>query len=236
MGKVRIVLVALVSMLYTTAQEVTVKGVLENTAAYYTGKDNYRINMTFSLLQGFTGKKVTESYKGIMDKHGDYVKTVFQESEVHQFPKVQLTMDNVNKTATLSELSLDNNNPAQMASLLQYYTKSQKIVDGGKTWICELVAEHQMFSQLPYGKILLYVSKKDYRMVKQVFYFKHLVPFRDNDSKKSVRDQARLLIEFNHDFKAMVERKELTDFMIREDNGNRLTEKYASFQLIDRTK
>ena len=145
-------------------------------------------------------------------------------------------MDNVTKTATLSELAFDNSTPAQITGLLRYYKKSQKIIDHGKTWICELVAEHHMFSQLPYGKILLYVNKEDYSMVKQVFYFNNQVPFRDNDSKKSVRDQGRLLIEFNHDFKVEVEPRELADFMINEGKGNRLTEKYASFQLIDRTK
>ncbi len=219
------------------AQEPSVKEVLDKVTHFYKNKNSYRIEMTFSMLRGLSGNKVTEIYDGTLEKNGDYIRTVFLESEVHKFRNGQVTVDDKKRTIIFSDLVTDHSSPAEVASLLNYFKKSQLTDGGEKKWICELVAVQNTFSQLPYGKVVLHIDKNNFSVLKQVLYFSTLVPFQDENSGGTVNDYGRLAIEMKHDFDGQVQKRSLKEFIIKETNQNlQLTGQYRSYQLIDQRK
>ena len=220
-----------------SAQLSSVKEVLDKVTQFYKGEDSYRIEMTFSMMRGITGNTITESYKGTMEKNGSYGRNLFLETEIHRFPNAQLAIDTKNRVVTLSDLGPEQNSPAEVASLLDYYTKSQLIDGGSGEWVCELVSEGNGFSQLPYGKIEVYVDKENFSVAKQVLYFSNLVPFADGESGSTVQDYGRLVIEMEHELNADIAIRRLKDFIAEKaDQDRKLIGQYMNFQLIDKTK
>ncbi len=219
------------------AQTPQPKELLDKVTDFYKEQDRYRVNMTFTLLRGLEGNKAVESYKGSMEKSNDYHKNSIQNTEVYTFPEGQIILDNTQYTISYSPKASAqaHDETLQVSNFLKYYEKSQ-VKDSGDSWVCEMVSARKNFGQLPYGKVVLYIRKKDYSIAKQVLFFANLIPFTSDDGKRTEQDMGRLEIVLDHQWNEDIEPKELSSFVTRSAvNQLQVQPAYAAYKLINRS-
>lgn len=218
------------------AQQMDVKSVLEKTTDYYSNIKEYQIDMTFTMYRGITGDNITESYMGSVQKTKTCTVNTVLGVEVYQFPDVKLVVDTAKKNIIYSKSGASNGSgPIEIESLLNYYDKT-KLNDGGKEWICEMVSTQKTFNQLPYGKVVLYINKKNYSVSKQVLYFSSLIPFKSKSGNEMEQDYGRLTIDLKNQPGKRETKNKLSDFIITSVDGKINVHKdYASYELINQT-
>ncbi|MEE9363950.1 MAG: hypothetical protein V3U92_15220 [Cellulophaga sp.] len=234
-----LVLLLLGAALSSNAQGKDVEKVLDKATDFYKNKDQYKINMTFSLYRGLTGNTITETYKGTMEKSGEYSRNTILSTQVHRFSKAQLVIDATAKTMTYTQIDpvAVQNSPMEIGAFLKYYEKSQLLDTGENQWICEMVTTKKNFIQVPYSKVVLYINKKDYSISKQELYFTNLIPFKGKSGNNTEQDYGRLVIELKHDFDSKIQKRELKDFLTNTSGRTKqLQKEFVSYRLIDQTK
>jgi len=216
----------------------TVKEVLEKASAYYANTHQYQLSMTYTLFRGLSGDRATESYTGTMTKVNNYSQISVLNTTVFQFPEARLVIDEDRKIVAYSEIGSTENvgSPVDVSSFLQYYSEAQ-ILDKGTYWQCELVAEKKALTNLPYGKVILDIDKRDYQIRKQELFFANLIPFKDKNGELEERDYGRLIIQLKQQGNDVVETKTLGDFILKTaSNKIQLQQPYAAYELIDQTE
>ncbi|GAA3591166.1 hypothetical protein Q4Q39_15830 [Flavivirga amylovorans] len=222
----------------TEAQKSSVKELLNKVSNFYLNKNQYHIDMTFTMYRGITGNEATESYTGTMEKNDKYNKNSILGTLVYRFPEAQLIVDNNQKRVIYNDLDTSEmqNYPVDLSAYMKYYDKSQ-ILEEGNQWVCELVVSQNTFSELPYGKVLLYINKNDYSITKQVLFFSNLIPFQGKEASDIEQDYGRLHIDLSYNFNKEIEKKELAYFITKTANSKiQLQKDFASYQLIDQTE
>ncbi|NHF58985.1 hypothetical protein FK220_006520 [Flavobacteriaceae bacterium TP-CH-4] len=236
-GKWFITVIILCWSVSSQAQNQEVKNVLDKVTQYYLADNEYRVEMTFTMYRGFTGNKSTERYKGTLEKKNGYSKNSILDTEVYQFPNAKLIVNSSENTITYNKAEPGAvEAPIDLSSYLEFYQKSQ-LLEEGNEYVCEFVTQRNNFEQMPYGKVLIYVDKNDYRVTRQVLYFSNLIPFNDENGQPTIQDYGRLVIELAHDMEKEIEQRKLADFIVKTPEGNlALQPNYADFQLIDQTE
>lgn len=218
--------------------QATVKEVLDKSMQFYAMKDQYHIDMKFTMHRGLSGENPTESYEGSMQKKGEYIKNTALSTIVHQFQSAKVVIDESTKTMFYEKLEADaiQNAPINLNAFLEQYKKSQ-VHDNGSEWICEMVAETNNFVQTPYGKVMIYVDKDNFEIKKQVLFFTNRVPFNIENGSGTEPDFGRLVINLKYRDDIEIQPKQLKEFLVN-DTGNalKLQEEYASYKLIDQTE
>ncbi len=225
-------------ILHAQAQKPSVNELLSKASNFYLKTNQYQVKMTFTMYRGITGDKKTESYTGTMEKNNEYTKNSILGTSVYRFPQAQLIVDNNQKKIVYTTLETNTiqNSPVDLSAYIKDYDKSQ-VLEEGNQWVCELVASQNTFSQLPYGKVLLYLSKKDYSVTKQVLFFSNLIPFQGKEESDIEQDYGRLHIDLLYDFNKKVEKTELAYFIKKTANNKiQLQKNFASYQLIDQSE
>lgn len=220
------------------AQEKTVKDVLDKASHLYLSKKEYLVDMTFTMYRGVSGNNITETYKGTMAKKGAYTKNEVLDTKIYIFPEANITIDEKQKILNYTPLKTNpqQKTPIDLSVFLEYF-KQNKLQDSGKEWICEMVSEANMFSQIPYGKVLIHINKSDYRITKQVLYFSRLIPFQKENSSDIEQDYGRLVIDLKHNWNPSIEEKKIEDFLVVKPNHKvQLHTAYATYQLVDQTE
>ncbi len=218
-------------------QKPWVKELLNKVSNFYLNKSKYHIDMTFTMYRGIKGNAVTESYTATMEKNGSYSKNSISGTLVYRFPKAQVVVDNTSKKIIYSKPNTGTqNSPIDLKAYITHYEKSQ-VLDKGSQWVCEFVSTQNSFSKLPYGKVLLYINKSDYRVTKQILYFSNLIPFQEKGTTDVVQDYGRLHIDLAYDFDMNIEKKELKHFILATASNKIQPQKdFANYQLIDQTE
>jgi hypothetical protein len=235
-----IILVLLLGFLKGTsvcAQERDIKDILDRASKFYTEQPQFKVDMTFTMYRGFYGENVTESYQGTMQKKGDFIKNTMLNTQVYQFPKAKIIIDEDGKTLTYTPMDTGRTlkAPIDLGVFLEYYQQSQ-VLDQGNEWVCEMVAERKNIGTIPYGKVVLHISKEDYHITRQELFFSQRVPFKSKNGSGTEQDFGRLVIDLVHHKETAVETRNLSDFIVVSNPKKlRLQGNYANYRLIDRT-
>lgn len=219
-----------------TAQNMEIENVLSKVTKQYEDQEQFQIDVTYAMHRGFTGNKITESYKGKVLKKGNYSYFEVLGSKIIQFPDAQLIFDQRKKTITYAKKTNTglNNSPLNITRFLTMYDKT-KITAQENTLICEMVSTAKNV-QLSYGKVVLYVDKSNFRIKKQELFFSNVVPFTNTEKKSREMDYARLIITMDHKTVALKKTPQISDYFIRNTSGKmRLLPQYNEYQLINQS-
>lgn len=217
------------------AQNEKTKDLLKKVQLAYENTKQYRIAVTYNMHRGFSGNNITESYQGSLVKNGDFSQFKALNSEIIQFPGIQLTMDHTEKIVRYAKTAKGAtvpNSPLEVSNFLKLYDKT-KVTERDGILVCEMVATKSNM-QNPYAKVVLHVNKDTYRIERQELFFTSMIPFVESDGKTRKLDVGRLVILMN--FKEMEEQVEPTpkDFILRSGkNDMSLTEQYKGYRLIN---
>lgn len=226
--------VLMVSGLAINAQEIKASELLKKVETHYKNTKTFNLDVEYAMYKGYTGTHRTESYMGSMYKNNEVTQIKVLGSEIVQFPKAQLTINNDYKTVTYNEITDKTlqQSPLDISAFLNFYKVVSTEVSGS-TIIQELVVKNSQLP-IPYNKIILHINKQDYSIKKQVLYLATKVPFIDDEGKSS-QDVGRMVITFKT--KPMPEDiPELQDYVILGANDKlRLAKAYTTYNIIDQS-
>ena len=221
-----------VGCLEVNAQQPTAAESLAKIETYYKTAKSFSIQVKYNMYKGHTGNHLTESYEGTMTKNGAVSQIKILGSEILQFPEAQLTINKDNKTLVYNEISGESlkKSPLDVSTFLKYYKETSTKVSGNML-IHEMVLKNNQMP-IPYSKIVIYINKANYQLVKQELYLSTKVPFVD-EKGKDTKDVARMEISFKYNKKSMTKTPRLKDYVQLEPNKKvRLTQAYAAYTII----
>lgn len=192
--------IVFLTLTYSSAQ--TAESILQEYLNVKRNETSLQVDISYSMYKGKNGKEPTESYKGVQAHLG---KTFYQKLGTMEYIQGEDFMVKLNteekamlvgysSKPILNDLSLLNNE-----AVLGYF-KDMELKDMGNKWL--LIAKSNVTSLMPFSKMEFYLSKKDYKLYKQVVYYSSLVDYSDSYKDKTIKpdyDNPRLEVVYtNH--------------------------------------
>lgn len=216
------------------AQQLTAIATLKKVEAHYKTTKTFSLDVEYAMYKGYTGTHLTEAYKGSIVKNGDITQFKILGSETLQFPKMQLVINEENKTVAYNLMSNKTlqQSPLDMASFLKFYKEVSTDISGNTIVVVLAVKNNQV--PVPYNKIMVHINKNDYSIQKQVLYLSTKVPFVMEDGKET-EDVGRMVITFKTN-PIPPKVPQLQDYVILEPHKKpRLAKAYANYTIIDQS-
>lgn len=211
----------------------TIKRLILQSKAAYEEKNVYNMGLTYTLYNTPTSNEFSERYSGVSVKNGSNLYSKIDKTEFIQINKTYIKIDNESKLVSILENTNFNKSPFEdLASILKHYDKFD-IHEDTKQWICTLTAPEVTFT--PYGKIIIYISKKDYTIKQQDFFLLHRNEFKDKSGKIQTSNP-RLVVKvdyMNEDLKNYIEKLTLTNYFSKQEGKIKLSKQYQQYQIID---
>jgi len=210
------------------------ESILNKVFDYYKTAESYSYNCTYNMYRGFTGNIITESYKGTIFKDGNISRITALNSEILSYPNAQLTISNDSKLIIYIKKRVDfvEKSPVDISLFLKYFEGN--IVSQENNIIkYEMTLTKNNF-QIPYQKVVFYINKTNYSLIRQELFFATKLPFK-NAEGESVNDFGRMEIIFSPNNHSLKNIKKIEDFLIIEKDTIKLTKAYQNYQLIDQS-
>lgn len=171
----------------TNAQEKTVNEILKGTQEAMKKHTDLSCNMNYNWYDTYTATRPSIEYKGVMIKQESVVYSKINQTFFISDEKEQLALK-CNEAQQALVVSKVNANQEQLPwELIEIYIKQfkiKKVIDKGDHWVCTLTTD--VITQLPYGKVEIYIDKKSALMTKQVLYFLSQVPYKNTKGEKKM--------------------------------------------------
>jgi hypothetical protein len=179
----RFLLIIIFFTIGTTAYSQTVNEVLQRMGKQYSTAEYLQYNSNYSLYKTADSKKVEQAYKGFFHKNPQneiYMK--IDQTEILNSKNVNLKINHSEKAIQISDPMQNYFGNFDIRPLLDL-CKIESFKDFKVYWEITLIAKK--YSNLPYSKIVVQISKK-YFLEKSIFYYNTAVNFsKDYRSPKS---------------------------------------------------
>lgn len=174
----------------------------------YTNLDRYSFETNYKSFGSYDDTEVLENYNGKMIRKDKQVylrtnNTIFLNSQdknlkIYGDEKVIEAYKAVKQDAIKQS-------PIFITEMLKQY-KHKDFEESTKHFICTLQAGY--ITQMPYGKIIIYINKKTYAIEKQIFYMLAKLPYVSNKTGERKTGNPRIEIELKS-FKTTINNQEL---------------------------
>jgi hypothetical protein len=183
------------SGLHAQQEKMTAMQVLKKATEVYNRQEYLSYNSKYALYLDYTSKKAYEQYNGIVLKKNNVNYFKIKNTEFVAFKDFGVKINHDEKAIVIENGS---SNEIQESPLsLENYLKgfdSKLILTNPTYFICELTPPK--ISQIMMSKVVLYIKKSDYSIVKQSLYF--IEKMENKDTKgKTIYTAPRLEISFN---------------------------------------
>ncbi|QXP58413.1 hypothetical protein [Olleya sp. HaHaR_3_96] len=202
---------------------------------YYKTTNYYNIETTYTMYRGYTGKIITESYKGHMYKKKEVTGVTILGSEIITFPEGQITITDKSKSIIYinrEKIALKNS-IIDTHKLTKFYKQIAFKEDDN-------IAQYQFLlknevKNLPYNKLVFYINKSDNSILKQELFFTSKLPFTNKKGEREY-DFGRMVIVYKVSNKLHKNSIKIEDYLIIDSNNKvSLTKAYKDYQLINQT-
>ena len=177
----KIILFLLFNVAFGQNASLSVNEVLEKSQAYFNDTPNFSLDLNYKMFGNYSKNVPMEKFNGRMIK-----------STNNMYLKINNTIfisnANNNKNATVfedekiieikSKNTIISNSPIQIENFIKFF-KYKNLQDKGTHYLCTLTTDN--ITQLPYGKVELYIEKQNFILTKQVIYFLAEYPFIDEN-------------------------------------------------------
>ncbi len=206
---------------------------LKKSKNYYDKQKQFKFNTTYDLFAGNT-KKAIESYNGIfIKKDKNYYSKIGQTEFIFSAGNT-LKIDNESKLIQFVKDENKVSSEKMIYDLTNHFDNfgTFELKSNETQWICILHAREVTF--VPYSKIVIYLSKKDYSILKQELFLISQIKIK-NDKGKEIYVFPKLQITFTN----LASENQNEDFFkinnyIEERKGKYYPiKKYSSYQIVD---
>lgn len=207
---------------------------LEKAKKTYERNNTFKITSLYKLYPSYKTLVPKERYGGIFIKKKDEYYTKIGTTEMVQTKDHQIIVDNKEKKISFS--NIDKSSEADKSydlTQLCLNFNSFVLTETNDVWICTLTAPKVTF--VPYSKIIIYLSKKNFTMIKQVLYLLKTVKYK-NSQGKIVQNQPKLEIEFtsfNTKIDDMLNKFSPSNYVQVRKKEIQPSEKYLGYKVIE---
>lgn len=204
----------------------------QNSQKIYETASLMQINMQYNLFSSYTTNQVYEKTDGLFIKNKKQNYSKIGDTELVSLENYFIKIDHTNLLMNCAKKENSNSNTViDLKSYIAHYT-GFKLTTEGKYWVCTLTTPE--FSQVPYTKVVVYISKSDSRIYKQVLYM--IITKKFKIKNKNVEDFPRLEVTFlSHKTKdiSLGNIFSLGKYVIVEKNKIIPSKEYNAFKIVD---
>ncbi len=188
-------------------QTMKVQEVLAATQKKMQEEKSYSCHLDYSLYASYTSQKYKEHYEGTMIK---FEEALYTKINVTTFLNTSRTSLKINENQQAMEYSKvkgalqSDQSPLNMLTTFIKLFKTKTIEDKGSQWLCTLSTD--VITQLPFGKVEIYINKENNVVTNQVLYFLTQMPYL-NERGERVMASPRLEIKLSN-FKLKLSKEE----------------------------
>lgn len=178
----------LISCVLLTAQDLSV--IMGKVIDTYATMDNYQMTMDYTLYSNGQSNIVKDELKGEVIKEGENYYTKMKETEMVFTNGFMLKISHPEKIMLYSKLKTSINDLIKQQNPFMEFSKQfedSKIENKGDYFICTF--NKATNARMPYNKIVLYVSKEDHIISKQIYFFKTSVEKQFNREAKETENE-----------------------------------------------
>ncbi|WNM19472.1 hypothetical protein [Flavobacterium capsici] len=137
---------------------------------------------SYKLYLDYEAKEIFEEYKGVFVKKNNINYLKIKNTEFVTFTKYALKINHDEKAISINSHQETNTqqNPFSISDYLKSFPE-KKIKIEGNNYVCEL--KPSKISQIMFSKIIVYINKTDYSVVKQKFYYVEKMESNDKNGK-----------------------------------------------------
>lgn len=205
--------------------------IINKSTEKYLGKSSIAISLSYNLFGSYSSKKVIQTYNGISVSSNKKSYLKIHNTEFINTPDLSFKINHDQKLALIylsnKNNGVDTQNPINIKEFLKYFNK-KTLTTIGNSWVIEL--ETSVLTQMPYGKVKIYINKTDFTIERQVLYLLDSIP--QNQGEALI---PRLEIVFNELKKTDSEIASLLNlnkFLIKQSNSYVLTRQFDSYKLL----
>lgn len=204
---------------------------LNKSKDFYEKQQHFKFTTTHSMYAG-DSKKALESYNGFFIKKGTSYYSKIGQTEFVFSSGSMLKIDNESKLMQyLKDENAEENVLYDLTSQMSNFGTFE-LKNTNDHWICTLNSREVTF--IPYSKIIIHLSKKDYSIVKQELFLISQVKMKD-DIGKDVYVYPKLQITFKE--LTFAEQSEeyfkMSNYIEIKKGKCYPVKKYSSYQIID---
>ncbi|MHA7843658.1 MAG: hypothetical protein ACX93I_10085 [Winogradskyella sp.] len=215
----------------------TVEDVLTKAQQVFTTTPSYAIDINYQMFGNYTKTVAMEAFDGQMVKanRDTYLKinnTIFLTSETKKTNVKVFEDEHVIEVSEKETNSLMTNSPVYIENFIKLF-KNKTIVDKGDYYMCTLTTD--VITQVPYGKIELFIDKDSYVITKQVLYFLAEYPFIDENGKQQKGNPKMVVTLSNFKKEISQELTEVTDikqYITKTGDFYKPSATYKEFKII----
>lgn len=221
---------------YSFGQNKTVQEIFKESQKAMKSFSSMRCDMNYNWYNSYTSEKPSIIYKGNIVKQNDVLYSKINETFflTDTNNQIGLKCNTLQKALVVTKGNIPNNQSP--SELLETYIKQFKITDVkdfGKFWMCTLTTD--VITQLPYGKVEVYIDKETYLVSKQVLYFLSQVPYTSKKGEQKVGSPKLEITMFDYQSKLTPQEKALTElstYIKKKDNTILPATAYKEFKII----
>ncbi len=214
-----------------TSDEEKIKELFLKCQKKYETQKSFALDINYKLFTNYKSTTISEEYNGRIIKKGeDY----YSKIDLTEFIKLKDVYIKIDNEAKLIQIENDSEIPDQvynLTNLLANFTVFE-LTSTADHWICTMKGPEITF--VPYGKAIVYISKKDNAITKQILFLLQKSSFTDSKGKKSV-DFPRLEIILSSP-KAKVEeglKFDIKNYFFKKNNTIVPAKQYKNYKIVD---
>lgn len=162
----------------------TVEEVFDKVEKKYKSEKSYCYQSQYNFYNTATATKPVDSYTGTIYKNNAVSYQQIKDTEFASFGANNILINHQEKIVQIGKVE-NNNSPIALKSFLKLFPDYSLKQD--KTYyICEL--KSGKYSQVSMDKLIIYINKADYSLVKQNFYFMGEKDFMIKDKKIKIKN------------------------------------------------
>lgn len=207
----------------------------KNSKTFYSEHPVFKCDLNYTLFRDKKNPIIIEKYAGFLAKNGSKMYSKINQTEFLLVGNEYIKVNHLQKVIEYVKGNSENmGNPLEIEQYLKYFAK-QKIHDDGKYWRCELSTPK--LTQLPYGSIMFYFSKKDYSIQKQMLELVSPGSIKDENGKLTPdRKYLRIDVE-NFESPNTLKKNyfQISDFVVHQGSSVKVSPNLNSYKMIDRS-
>lgn len=173
---------------YSFGQDKTVDEILSESQTAMTKFQNMSCDMTYKWYGTYTEEKPSISYLGNFIK---FEETIY--SKINKTFFISDSKSNMSIKCNEAEKAfivtnntkvIEGQSPLELLNVFVKQFKVKSVKDTESQWICTLTTD--AITQLPYGKVDIYISKETALVEKQVLYFLSRAPYKNAKGEEKV--------------------------------------------------
>lgn len=215
----------------------TVEAVLTKVQQVFTTTSSYSIDISYKMFGNYSKTVAMEAFDGQMIKTNKdtYLKinnTIFLTSETKNVNVKVFEDEQVIEVSKTESNTLMTNSPVYIEGFIKLF-KNKNLVDKGDYYLCTLTTD--AITQLPYGKIELYIEKDSFVITKQVLYFLAEYPFIDENGEQQKGNPKMVVTLSNFQKDISKELAEVTDikkYITKTGESYKPSATYKEFKII----